>query len=145
MMETDHSKKEEGSMSFGNHKPWTLTFWNQMTFWYRFPGFFTRAVFIIFNQHGQGRSLKGSIDSCSRCLSCFFFNWSIVDLQCCISFSCTAKWFSYIFFFNIFFFRFFSHIGYYKILSIVPCALYSRSMLVIYFIYNSVYMLIPNS
>ena len=25
----------------------------------------------------------------------FFFNWSIVDLQCCVSFWCTAKWFSY--------------------------------------------------
>ena len=24
-----------------------------------------------------------------------FFNWSLVDLQCCVSFRCTAKWFSY--------------------------------------------------
>ena len=46
----------------------------------------------------------------------------------------------------IFFFRFFSHMGYYKILSIVPCAmLYSRSLFVIYFTYANVYTLIPSS
>ena len=38
------------------------------------------------------------------------------------------------FYIHIFFFRFFSTIGYYKILNIVP-VLYSRSLLVIYFIY----------
>ena len=32
----------------------------------------------------------------------------------------------------------FSQIGYYRILNRVPCAIYSRSMLVIYFIYSSV-------
>ena len=50
----------------------------------------------------------------------FFFNWSIVDWQCCVSFSCTAKWFGYIC--NWKDFRFFSIIDYYKILSIVPWA-----------------------
>ena len=42
------------------------------------------------------------------------------------------------------FFRFFSHIGHYRVLSRVPCV-YSRSLLVIYFIYSSVYMSIPIS
>ena len=50
--------------------------------------------------------------------SFFFFNWSIVDLQCWVSFRCTSKWSRY-----LFFFRFFALIGYYKILSIVPCAI----------------------
>ena len=36
------------------------------------------------------------------------------------------------------FFRFFSHIGHYTVLSRVPCAI--QKVLIIYFIYNSVYM-----
>ena len=45
------------------------------------------------------------------------------------------------------FFRFFSHIGHYRVLSRVPCAilLYSRSLLFVCFIYRSVYMSIPIS
>ena len=37
-----------------------------------------------------------------------------------------------------------SLIDYYKILSIVPCAIYIRSLLLIYLIYSNVYLLIPN-
>ena len=44
----------------------------------------------------------------------------------------------------IFFFGFFSIIGYYKILSIVPCTTL-KVLVVYYFIYSSVYILIPNS
>ena len=47
-----------------------------------------------------------------------FFNGSIADLQCCVSFWGTAKWFSFIYFF----FMFFSVMVYYRMLSIVPCA-----------------------
>ena len=42
-------------------------------------------------------------------------------------------------------FRFFSIIGYHKILSRVPCAIYSMSLLTIHFIYSCVYMLTPTS
>ena len=53
------------------------------------------------------------------------FYWSIVDLQCCISFRCTAKCISYTYTYihSFFFFRFFSHIGHFRVLSRVPCAI----------------------
>ena len=56
----------------------------------------------------------------------FFFkekNWTAVDLQCCVSFRNTAKWFSYICVSVYIYILFFSIIAYYKILNIVPCAL----------------------
>ena len=43
----------------------------------------------------------------------FKFYWSIVNLQCRVSFRCTAQWFNYTF----------SLIGYYKILNSVPRAI----------------------
>ena len=40
------------------------------------------------------------------------------------------------------FFRLFSYIGHYRVLSRVPCAIfYCRSLLVIYFMHSSMYML----
>ena len=44
-----------------------------------------------------------------------FLNWSLVNLQCCASFRCTAKLFSYTYIHIIF--SDFSLIGYYKILN----------------------------
>ena len=50
----------------------------------------------------------------------FFFSWSLVGLWCCVSSGCSAAWFSYTYTYT-FFFRFFSLIGYYKILRRVFC------------------------
>ena len=62
-----------------------------------------------------------------------------VDLQCHVSFRCTAKWFNYMYMCVYIYiythsFRFFSHIGYYKILSVVPCAI--ESVLVVYLFFT---------
>ena len=73
-----------------------------------------------------------------------FFYWSVVDLQCCVSFRCTAKWISYTYTYIH------SFLGSFPIYVITEYwvefpVLYSRSLLVIYFIYSSVYMSIPIS
>ena len=54
----------------------------------------------------------------------FFFNWNIVDLECSISFGVQqSESVLHIHVATLFFFlRFFSHIGYYRVLSGVPCA-----------------------
>ena len=70
----------------------------------------------------------------------FFFNWSIVGLQC-VSFWCTAKWFSYTY---VCIYIFFSIMVYYRMLNIVPCAI-RRTLLFIYFTFSSLYLLISNS
>ena len=44
--------------------------------------------------------------------------WTVVALQCCVSFRCRVRWFIYV---CVLCFRFFSIIGYYKKVNIVPC------------------------
>ena len=69
-------------------------------------------------------SLGGGISWCV----CMFFNWSIVDLQCCVSFYYTAKGFSYayvyILFHILFHYGLAQDIEYSSLCSIVgPCCL----------------------
>ena len=81
----------------------------------------------------------------------FCFNyWGIVDLQCCASVRCTAKWITYICIYIYiythtyiypFFFRFFSHSAHHRVTS-SPCNTV-KSLLVIYFIHSTVYTSIP--
>lgn len=57
----------------------------------------------------------------SFCIVFFtFFNWSMVNLHCCVSFRCTVKWLLCT---HTFLVRFFSILGYFKIPSIVPCTI----------------------
>ena len=69
---------------------------------------------------------------------CFnVFYWSIVDLYCCISFWCTAKWFSYTCIYIFFTFSFI--MVYYRTLNTVG---HWNSLL---FIQNNLHLLISNS
>ena len=69
----------------------------------------------------------------------FILYWSIVDLQYCVRFQVYSTVIHLYVYIYPLFFRFFSIVGYYGILSRVPCV-YSRSLLIIYFIYSSVSM-----
>ena len=50
----------------------------------------------------------------------FYIVYCIVDWQYCVNFRCVAEWFSYRYMY-LFFFKFFSHLGCYVLLSRVPC------------------------
>ena len=52
----------------------------------------------------------------------YFLYWSAFDLQCCVSFRCTAKWISYTYTY-ILLLRFPFHLGHHRALSRVPCAI----------------------
>ena len=79
----------------------------------------------------------------------FFFYGSRVDLQCCVNFCCTAKWFSYICvcvytYICTFFFIFLSFMVYqgYWIQCPVLC---SRTLFFIHSVCNSLHLLTPDS
>ena len=81
------------------------------------------------------RNLSASVLCLRSEIFYYFFYGTTVDLQYCVSFRGTAKWFSYIYIFwkriyiypdkdiYIYFFRFFSIIGCYNTLNMVPCAI----------------------
>ena len=83
-------------------------------------------------------------------------------LQCSASFRCRAKWIIYVYIYPLFF-SIFSNTGHHRVLSSVllwsfneqepcgtestirKCVIYSRSLLVTYFIYSSAYVSISSS
>ena len=85
-------------------------------------------------------------DHCRSVIKYIFFNsyWSIVDLQCWVSFRYTAKWISYTYTYI------YSFLDHFPIQTITEYwvefpVLNSRSLLVICFIYSSACMSIPVS
>ena len=93
-------------------------------------------VFLPGKSHGQ-RSLAGYSPGGSKRVR---HNWTktttaVVHLQGCISFRRIPKWISHTYvhtYLSLLCFRFFSHIGHYRVLSRVPVQ-YIRSLLVLYF------------
>ena len=99
---------------------------------YFFINIFWKYVFYSFKHIyiGTGRKKVSTdeISFLSEFLKNFFsfFNWSLVDIQCCVSFRCTAKWFSYniyMYIFQILFpYRLLQNIDYSSLCSRVgPC------------------------
>ena len=70
----------------------------------------------------------------------WFLWWGIVDLQCCVSFRRTATWISYTY---TYVHSFLDSFPYRPLQSFEFTVLSSRSLLINYFIYSSLYMSIP--
>ena len=65
----------------------------------------------------------------------------VQHLQCCITFRCTAKWISYMYtYIHSFFFRFFSHIGHYRVLNRIPSAIQHVLISCLFYIYWCIYI-----
>ena len=71
---------------------------------------------------------------------CFFFKKNLLERSLFMSFLLlsryTAEWISYTYTYIHSVLDYFSHIGHYRVLNRVFAVLYSRSLLVVYFIYN---------
>ena len=93
---------------------------------------------------GQIQPASCFLPRCSYCLFIF-----AVDLLCCVSFRCTEQWFTDTYIYMcihacMLFLRFFALIVITKYW-VYFLVLYNMSLLVIYFLYDSVYMSVPNS
>ena len=87
--------------------------------------------------HGKSKQPIISLQNPAYSFSFFFF-WSIVDLQYCVSFRCTAKWFHIYTYICIL-------LDYFPLQVITRYwmwlpVLYSKSLLIIYFMYSSLYL-----
>ena len=74
----------------------------------------------------------------------FLICWSILDLQCCINFCYTAKWFSYTYIHILFHILFYCGVSQHIEYSFL-CYMVGSTLLFIHSMCNSLHLLIPNS
>ena len=88
-----------------------------------------------FSEHGGACSYSnyGFLQIYAQVVYFLKFYWSKVDLQCCISFRCIAKWFSYIYIYTYIHSFSVYHIGYQIKLFRVPCVM--QGILIGYLLY----------
>ena len=89
------------SLLFSHESHWSQCSWNMpnpfppvdlCTLWFLLPGILRWTITWL------SPSLPPCLGSSDTSLFFIhFWNWSIVDLQYCVSFSCTVKWFNYIY------------------------------------------------
>ena len=107
-------------MSFSPKQCWELALLSRYRMLYFPPVVFFFFSFSLLRKH---RIVSFKVLFIEKHLSISFLKyWNIVYLQCCISFSYTAKWLLYLYTCPLFF-SLFSHIGHYRVLSRVPCTI----------------------